>query len=189
MTQPMHWGNLPADSEREPWPPFRAVLPALPTRYLYFRMSGGEYCDDVFGCLELDSAFRELVAQGYEAVAACGRILNNKPGRTWLGDVEDYTYFQLLTYTGLRAAGGEELLDALCKEEYLVSDKKPPEELHNLDGEFYASGEGEKICFDCDGVALKCYVKHQDHKYWAGRFSYAWLSKQLAGLGPYVGIP
>lgn len=188
MTQPMHWGNLPADSEREPWPPFRAVLPALPTRYLYFRMSGGEYCDDVFGCLELDSAFRELVAQGYGAVAACGRILNNKPGRTWLGEVEDYTFFRLLTYTGLAAIGYDEVGETLVKTELLVSDKAPPEDGSTIDGDFYASGEGEKISFDYNGVAFKCYVKHQDHEYWAGRFSWEMLSSHMDGLGPLVGV-
>ena len=149
-------------------------------KWMYFRMSGGEYCDDIFGAVELDQEFYELLQKGQEAVAACAATFY--PERPhWFGDVSHLGgWWHALSYDGMERLIGltdENGMDRLEVGERLLLDLGPHLEGATREQEeaWYVHIEGERTTFDYRGVVFTCRQKHQDHEYWAGSWTYAEL--------------
>ena len=150
-------------------------------KWLYFRMSGGEYCDDIYGVVEMDAEFADLLARGRTAVEACGAAFcPNRP--EWYGDVVHPDGW----YVGLTFAGVEDVMERMTAEERTALDRNercctaaaPPVITSEDERDtWYERIEGEKVSFDYRGVSFECRVRHLDHPYWAGTFSYEELGE------------
>ena len=129
-------------------------------KYLYFRLSGGEYHDDMVGVVEISPEFLSLVERGRKAVQACrDAFYPDDPSRPWFGDV-DHSAYLFRAFDACKLYCGiddEQLFD----DGFVLLDTAPPAD--EWDGRKRI--ENVVTTFDNQFIVFSCYAKHGEYRY------------------------
>ena len=144
-------------------------------KYLYFRLSGGEYHDDMVGVVEISPEFLALVERGRKAVQACrDAFYPTQEYLQWFGEVCHRSHlFSAFDACKLYEECGiddEQMFD----EGSVLLDTAPPDD--EWDGRRRI--ENVVTTFDNQFIVFSCYAKHGEYQYVSGPIPYDALTQE-----------